>query len=464
MNVEKGDGQHGSAVDYSDIQNTDIRPINEGPADYTDSNNMFFGSFAYWTSLILSFVVFVAIVLLFRRRAIENADVVRAKGKRANKIATKRLKAAYKLMLAGKQGEFYDEVLRALWGYVSDRMNMPVEQLSRESISETLSQREISQDTIGKFINALDECEFERYAPGDAAGNMNKTYESAMIAIMDIENSLKVSRKTKNSKKGASNDKPSNGGSQLMTVVLFMILALQFIAPVRMSAITKANADAEYSKGNYQQAAVDYNELLKQGESAVLYYNLGNCYYRLGNITQSVIAYERAQRLAPANGDVRNNLEFVRNKTIDKIVPVDGMFFMSWYEALVNSFGADGWAHMAVFSFVLCLLMILLFLLGRLEWMRRVGFYAAILLGVVFVCSNLFAWQQKRAFDSRDKAVVVAPTVNVKSTPADSGSDAFVIHEGTSLTITDRTMKQWFSVRLANGKEGWVKRSQVEVI
>ena len=454
VKVEKGNGERSSVSDYSDTQATDIRSIKDGAADYTDCSNMFFCSFAYWAIVVVAFIAFISMVLLFRQRAIDNADIVRAKGKRANKVATKRLKAAYKLMLAGKQGEFYDEVLRALWGYVGDRMNMPVEQLSREMIADTLSARGITKDTIDKFINALDECEFERYAPGDVAGNMNKTYESAMIAIMDIENSLKSSKK-----KASKND-----GVASFSVVALLVIALQLMASVPASAITKANADAEYAKGNYQQAAADYIELLKKGDSAVLYYNLGNSYYRLGNITQSIIAYEKAQRLSPADTDVKYNLDFVRSKTIDKIVPVDEFFFVAWYGSLVNSLNIDGWACLAVVSFVAALLMVLLFLLGRRVWLRKTGFYVAILSLLLFVCSNVFAWQQKQAFERRDKAVVTAPTITVKSTPADSSSDAFVIHEGTSVTITDRTMKDWLAIRLANGKEGWLKRSQVEVI
>lgn len=449
IKVEKGDGQRSSVADYSDAKDTDIKSIKEGAAEYVDTKNIFFASISYWATILVSLLVFVAIVVVFRKRAIANADVVGTKGKRANKIATKRLKQAYKLMLKGSQGEFYDEVLRALWGYVGDRLNMPVEQLSREMIADTLASRGIMQDTIDKFITALDECEFERYAPGDPAGNMNKTYDSAMIAIMDIENSLKGSKR----KSGVT-----------AIIVVLVALAFQFVAPLQASAITKANADAEFSKGNYQQAVADYEELLKKGESAQLYFNLGNSYYRLGNITQSVIAYERAQRLSPSDRDITYNLEFVRSKTIDKIVPVDEMFFVTWYWSLVNSCGVDGWARMAVMSFVLALAMALLFLLGRSEWMRRAGFYAALLLAFVFVMSNVFAWHQKQAFEHRDKAVVVAPTINVKSTPSDTGTDAFVIHEGTSVIITDRTMKDWFSVTLANGKEGWLKCSQVEVI
>lgn len=449
VNVEKGDGNSSSVSDYSDEQNTDIRPIKEGKASYMDENNLYYGSMGYWLAVVLLIGVFVALVVIFRKRAVDNADIVKTKGKRANKVATKRLKKANRLMLAGNQNEFYDEVLRALWGYVSDRMNMSVEKLSRENISDTLIGRGITQATIDKFINALDECEFERYAPGDAAGNMNKTYDSAIMAIMDIETSLKEIKKKK----------PAD---VTMGILLMLFFAFSFSLP--SSAITKDNADAEYAKGNYQQAAVDYNELLKSQKSAELYYNLGNCHYRLGNITQSVIAYEKAQRLSPSDRDVRYNLEFVRSKTIDKITPVDEFFFLSWFKSVVNLFGIDGWARVAIGSLVLSLLMWLLFLFGTSVWMRKTGFYAGMVLAVLFVCSNIFAWQQKLNLEQHDTAVVTAPTINVKKTPADTGSDAFVIHEGTSVKITDRTMRNWFAIILADGKEGWVKRSQVEVI
>ena len=113
------------------------------------------------------------------------------RGKRANKIARKRLKKASRLMFEHNSAEFYDEVLRALWGYVSYKLNMPVESLSKENIKEKLASRGVNEDIIGKFISALEECEFERYAPGDEAGNMEKTFQSAMTAIIEIEDVMK---------------------------------------------------------------------------------------------------------------------------------------------------------------------------------------------------------------------------------------------------------------------------------
>jgi hypothetical protein len=136
-------------------------------------------------------IAFVVLLVIFRQRAIENADIVKMRGKRANKIARKRLKRASRLMFEHNSAEFYDEVLRALWGYVSYKLNMPVESLSKENIKEKLASRGVNDEIIGKFISALEECEFERYAPGDEAGNMEKTFQSAMTAIIEIEDVMK---------------------------------------------------------------------------------------------------------------------------------------------------------------------------------------------------------------------------------------------------------------------------------
>lgn len=450
VKIEKGDGNKTTVDDFSD-QPKDIKPIKTSDEDVVGVYTSFVGSGSYWLWLILPFVVFVAVLVVFRKRALDSANIVASKQKRATKVATKRLKTAYRLMKAGRSGEFYDEVLRALWGYVGDRMNMPVESLSRENVVEAFEARNVQKETTEKFVHALDECEFERYSPGDPAGNMNKTYESAMIAIMDIENTIKTAKK-------------KVAAPVLLALITLLFAATTATAAPAKVAITKVDADKEYAKGNYLQASKDYSDLLKVGESVELYYNLGNCYYRLGNITKSIIAYEKAHRLSPSDRDVTFNLEFVREKTIDKIERQEKNFFSAGYTMLQNLMDMDAWARLSIVAFFACLGMAMLFLLGRDEWMRKLGFYVALLSVFVFVFSTLFAWQQKHNFDARDRAVVVAPSASVKLTPSDSSADAVVVHEGTAVQIVDRTMSDWYSVKLDDGKEGWLKRNSLEII
>ena len=175
--------------------NKDIRYIKTGDARQKGLDNFFFGSVAYWATLIVLALIFISLFIVFRQRAIDNANVTKMRGKKANKVATKRLKKAALLMAENKPSEFYDEVLRALWGYVGDKMNIPVEQLSHDNISQRLSERQVDTEVISQFIEALDECEFERYAPGDPKGNMEKVYEKAMTAIEKIEETFKKVKK-----------------------------------------------------------------------------------------------------------------------------------------------------------------------------------------------------------------------------------------------------------------------------
>ena len=445
LDVAKGSGA-GAVNDFSgqDLQelNKDIRYIKTGSTNQHSLNDFFFGSSAYWISLCLLAVVFVSLFVIFRQRAIDNANVTKARGKKANKVATKRLKKASRLMADNKPGEFYDEVLRALWGYVGDKMNIPVEQLSHDNISMRLAEHNVDETVISQFIGALDECEFERYAPGDPKGNMNKVYEKAMTAIEKIEGSMKKRR----------------------TAAKATVLLLLLFLPLSGHAVTKAEADSAYIRGQYQQAIKDYEMLLKQGASADLYYNLGNAYYRSENITRAVLNYERALLLSPGDRDVRFNLQIARAKTIDKIVPESEMFFFTWYRSLVSLMSVDAWAWTALIALALLIVLLLVYLFSDRIWLRKVGFFGGFVLLILFALSNLFAWQQKQDLLFRKGAIVISPSVTVKSTPAKNGTDLFILHEGTKVSITDGTMKGWMGIRIADGKEGWIESNMIEEI
>lgn len=450
VEVEKGDGTSGESEDFAS-QDKDIHTIKLGKAEQHKADEMFFGSFGYWISLLMPLIAFVVLLIVFRRRAIENADIVKKRSNRAGKIATKRLRLANKLMLQGKQGEFYDEVMRALWGYMSYKLNMPAEKLNRDNIRETLGRHFVDDATIEKFTTALDECEFERYAPGDAAGNMNRTFESAMTAIMDIENAINEARK---------NQKKHPAGYSFVWLLLAMIC----FGGTSAKAVTKNNADTEYQKGNYQQAIRDYEEILKNGESAEIYFNLGNAYYRTDNITKAVLNYERARLLSPGDDDINFNLQFARSKTIDKITPQSEMFFVTWYKSLVNFTSVDNWAKTGILCIVMALLLVLLYLFGPQLMLRKIGFFGGLAFFVIFLLSNLFAFQQKQALDNRTGAIIMAPSVNVKKTPAKNSADQFVLHEGTRVDIIDKGMTDWRCIRVGDGREGWIETKAIEEI
>lgn len=453
LNVAKGASDYvdnGSAAGQEELKqlNKDIRYIKTGNSVISDSDEFFFGSNGYWISLAVLVLIFISLFVIFRQRAIDNADIGKMRGKKANKVATKRLKKAKALMLAGKQNDFYDEVLRALWGYVGDKLNIPVEQITRDNISQRLSERSVDEETVNKFIGALDECEFERYAPGDAKGNMNKTFDAAMTAIMRIEEVIK-----KNKSRRKEQD-----------VMFVLILFMMSLIPGSSSAITKENADSAYARQQYQQAIKDYEELLHKGVSADLYYNLGNAYYRTDNITRAVLNYERALLLSPGDSDIRFNLQMARSKTIDKITPESEMFFVTWYHSLVNIMSVDGWARTALVSLALVIVLLLVYLFSGRILLRKIGFFGGFFLILLFICSNVFAYQQKQKLMDRTGAIIISTAVPVKSTPAKSGTDLFILHEGTKVEIIDGSLHDWKEVRVADGKEGWIETSQMEII
>lgn len=248
---------------------------------------------------------------------------------------------------------------------------------------------------------------------------------------------------------------------KLSVIFLLFISVVQFAG----AAVTKQEADAAYQKNDFSAAIAGYEEILAtQGESADIYYNLGNAYYKNKNIAKAVLNYERALLLRPGDADIRFNLEMARSKTVDQIMPTAEVFIVTWYKSLVNMTGERNWSWIGIFSFIFCLFAVTFYIFGKKLWLRKVGFIAAAVLFVVTVCANIFASDQKDELLNRTGAVIMDPTVSVKSTPNESGTDLFVLHEGTKVFIDDNSMKEWKEIRLEDGNVGWVKTSAIEVI
>lgn len=245
---------------------------------------------------------------------------------------------------------------------------------------------------------------------------------------------------------------------------LILIFSLCQVYMLTFGSVTKAEADSAYAEEHYQQAVKLYEELLKDGVSADLYYNLGNAYYRMDDITRAVLNYERALLLSPGDKDIRFNLQMARSRTIDKITPESEMFFVTWYRSLINLMSVDGWACTALITLVLAIMLALVYLFGNAVWVRKAGFFGGIFFVLVFLLSNLFAWQQQQVLVNRRRAIVIRSAVSVKSTPAKNGTDLFILHEGTRVNILDATMRDWRHIRVDDGKEGWLETKEIEVI
>ena len=171
---------------------TDIRYINTDEPNIKPVGRMIVGSMFFWLFYIISLVITIGLIIIFRKQARDNANVALMRNKKANKVARRRLKVAEREYKAGNKDTFYDEILKALWGYLSDKLSIPVSELNKDNISLRLSQRGVEDAFIQEFVKLLNDCEFERYAPiGNKESAMRHTFESTEKLISTLEATIK---------------------------------------------------------------------------------------------------------------------------------------------------------------------------------------------------------------------------------------------------------------------------------
>lgn len=228
---------------------------------------------------------------------------------------------------------------------------------------------------------------------------------------------------------------------------------------------TKALADSAYAQGNYALAIDMYEAILKNsGEASEIYYNLGNAYYKENNIARSILNYERALQLNPGDEDTRFNLSLAQSKIVDKVSERYQIFFVNWLYALIGSFNINTWAVTGIVSFVLLLAALLIFFFNNSIALRKTGFSVAIAMLFVTVFANAAAYYQYNKLTDRIEAIILSPSVTAKSTPSNSGTNLFVIHEGRKVKIIDDSMNSWKEIELEDGTRGWVPVSVLERI
>ncbi|NDV83749.1 tetratricopeptide repeat protein [Bacteroides sp. 51] len=227
---------------------------------------------------------------------------------------------------------------------------------------------------------------------------------------------------------------------------------------------TKSDADSAYIKNDYSTAIQIYENLLQQGESAELYYNLGNSYYKSGDIARAILNYERALLLKPGNEDIRANLEIARSKTVDKIDAVPEIFFVSWTKSLINSISINAWARWGIIFFILLIASLYFFIFSKQVTMKKVGFISSLVCLLFAVCTNMFASYQKKTLTNRNTAIIISPSVTIRSTPNENGTSLFVLHEGSKVVIKDNSMNSWKEITIEDGKVGWISSSDIEII
>lgn len=227
--------------------------------------------------------------------------------------------------------------------------------------------------------------------------------------------------------------------------------------------VSKANADSAYVHGEFQKAIDYYEALLVKGVSDEIYYNLGNSYFKIDNLGKAILNYERALLLNPGNNDIQANLIISRSKTVDKVEPLPELFFISWTKALMNQASADGWAKWAISFFILFLVCSFLYVFSKQILIKKISFSLGILFILFTIGTHAFGRQQKKVLLSRDTAIVMTPSVTIRSTPSESGTALFILHEGRKVGIKD-SVGEWKEITLEDGKVGWINSADLEVI
>ncbi len=490
IKVAKGKGVSSSSseassqtpgVERKDVRSLadDIRFISTKTPSFSRTGGAFFvGSAMFWVIVIFLAVAAVVTIFLLRKFAALKADVAGAKKRGATKMASRRLKLAKEYLDKNLYSPFYEELHKALVGYVSDKLSMDMSEINKDSIREALVARGAGEALASEFTDLLDRCEFARYSSESADGQMQKNFDDAVNVISSIDSNLKTVKK-KNFK-----------GSGLAVVLLAAGLGLsgQAKAQDSLSVVSSepfAVADSTlseqliwvtpaelwqagvqaYSESRFDEAADFWSEIVSQGqESAVLYYNLGNACFKLADYPRAVLNYERALKLDPSHADARYNLEYMSQFIQDKIEPVPEFILASLWRKACYLMSSNAWAWLFIVLMAAALALAVLFLVSSSTSRRRIGFYGALAAVVLSLLSLNFSIWQKRDYNKKDEAIIMAPVSSVKSSPSgDSSKDLFIVHEGTKVSIIDE-VGTWKNISLADGRQGWILSDDLEVI
>ncbi len=228
---------------------------------------------------------------------------------------------------------------------------------------------------------------------------------------------------------------------------------------------TLSDADSAYIQGDYLTAIGIYESIIEnQGVNATLYMNLGNCWLKRDEVAKAILNYERAYLIDPSDPDIRFNLELARTKTVDKVNPVNQLFIVVWFKKMLSLLDVDGWAVLTVIMFAMAIILTGIFLLSRKTGVRKISFSFSAFFLLLSILSFIFATTQMGNIRNRDTAIIMSPSVTVKSTPSSGGTDLFIIHEGRKVKILDSSMKEWVEIRLEDGNTGWVPVNVMEII
>ncbi len=441
--------------------NEDIRFITTKMPSMSSKGRFFVLSTGYWMLLaglaLLAFILWLA----FRKMAARRADVAGTRTRKASKMAVRRLRQAGEFLKQNLYTAFYEELHKALVGYISDKLNIAVADFSKDTVAQQLAENGISEDLAGEFVGLIDACEFARYSPDAGHDAMEAHYQNAVKVISSIESDMK--KKTSDTRRPSGKGKAA--GAALAAAALLAVQMPAESAETQYIDSLWNKATEAYSAGQWDMALQGYSAISAAGlESAPLYCNIGDAYFKLEDYPRAILYYERALKLDPSCSDARYNLGITSELIQDRIDVVPEFLLKSWARDVCYVLDSDSWAGLSIFCFAVFLAMLLLYLLSGRVAARRTGFFSAIVFILFAGMCLWFSLWQKSDYQRADSAIVMRPVSSVKSSPSsETSTDLFILHEGTKVTILDE-VGDWRNISLADGRQGWMLSADMEII
>jgi len=451
---DQGDGRLVVQSNRRDVRDlgSDIRYIVTKTPSFAGSGRFFVGTPLFWGLTALLVLAALAAWLLLRRLQAMRSDVAQTRGRAATRMAQKRLSLASAYLDKNLYSAFYEELHKALLGFVSDKLTLDAAEMSKDNISERLVASGADEASVAEFIGLLDACEYARYAPAAAHEEMNTHYETAVRVVSAIDADMKRKKK-------------SPAGAAVAVLLLALVPGLARAQETTYpDSLWTAGVEA-YQQGVWDQAVRSWEGITALGvQSAVLEYNLGNAFFKAEDYAHAILHYERALKLDPSYADARYNLEFAGQFIQDRIDTVPEFFVKTWLRGLCRGLSAGTWTLLFFVLLFGALVLLLVFLLGHGSRGRRAGFFGSIVCALLAIlCISMAAWQKSEFLDTYE-AIVMRAVTTVRSSPGGEGSkDLFVLHEGTKVKIIDE-VGDWKNITLSDGRQGWISVRDIEVI
>lgn len=450
----------------------DIRYIKTDDMPDNRTNDMIIFSDIYWAIVGGLVLLFILIFVIMRQRIRANRNVVMRRMKHADKVAIQRLKSANQYMKQGERHAFYEEILRAMWGYISDKFNIPVSNLTKEAIREELTSRGMSEAEAEQFCTIISRADEAQYAPS-TEGDMSAVYGDAVDVISKIESVIKKSTMY-------------NTSHHIIIALIATSMALVGSTTSSYAQHTPTDAiwqraNSAYDEERYDEAITDYNSLIDQGfANEYLYYNLGNAYFKRGlanvdskgygfnngELGRAILNYERALEIDPGMEDAQYNLEMAYKFTeAPEALPVN--FMTSIWQGLADMATSNTWCIISLVALVVSMALVLVYLLSTKRTARITTFFLSIFTIILFILTTSLAISQRSAQMNDSRAVIICnDTQNIYSEPKKKSTHIRTHRQGVVVTIlgTGGKNNEWTEVKFADGEKGWIVSEAVERI